>query len=128
MSSSATTDGIRITVKPAYWAERSAPEAGQYAFMYTVEIANEGKEPAQLKSRHWLITDATGKVEEVKGEGVVGRQPRLGPGERFEYTSWAMLRTPFGTMRGTYDMVRPDGSRFEARIAEFALTLPNSLH
>ncbi|HZI13378.1 MAG TPA: Co2+/Mg2+ efflux protein ApaG [Myxococcus sp.] len=128
MSSSATTDGIRITVKPAYWPERSAPEAGQYAFMYTVEIANEGKEPAQLKSRHWFITDAAGKVEEVKGEGVVGRQPRLGPGERFEYTSWAMLRTPFGTMRGTYDMVRPDGSRFEARIAEFALTLPHALH
>ncbi|MFP2904658.1 Co2+/Mg2+ efflux protein ApaG [Pyxidicoccus sp. 3LFB2] len=128
MSSSATTDGIRVTVKPAFWPERSSPESGQFAFMYTVEIANEGSAPAQLKSRHWVITDATGKVDEVKGEGVVGRQPSLGPGERFEYTSWAMLRTPFGTMRGSYDMVRPDGSTFEARIAEFALTLPNSLH
>ncbi|WP_164007241.1 Co2+/Mg2+ efflux protein ApaG [Pyxidicoccus trucidator] len=128
MSSTATTDGIRVTVKPTFWPERSSPEAGQFAFMYTVEIANEGSAPAQLKSRHWVITDATGKVEEVKGEGVVGRQPSLEPGERFEYTSWAMLRTPFGTMRGTYDMVRPDGATFEARIAEFALTLPNSLH
>ncbi|MCE9669605.1 Co2+/Mg2+ efflux protein ApaG [Myxococcus stipitatus] len=128
MSSTATTDGIRITVKPAFWPERSSPESGQYAFMYTVEIVNEGDAPAQLRARHWVITDASGKVEEVKGEGVVGRQPRVAPGERFEYTSWAMLRTPFGTMRGSYDMERPDGSRFAARIAEFALTLPNALH
>jgi ApaG protein len=126
--SSATTEGIRITVKPAYWPERSAPESHQFAFMYTVEILNEGSEPAHLRSRHWLITDATGKVEEVRGEGVVGKQPRLGPGERFEYTSWAMLRTPFGSMRGSYLLVRPDGRQFEARINEFALTQPHSLH
>src|SRR5688572_24311299 len=98
-SSSTTTEGIRITVKPAYWPERSVPEAAQFAFMYTVEIANEGREEATLRSRHWIITDANGRVEEVRGEGVVGKQPSLGPGERFEYTSWAMLRTPFGTMR-----------------------------
>jgi ApaG protein len=126
--SSATTEGIRITVKPAYWPERSAPESHQYAFMYTVEVANVGGEPAQLRGRHWIITDATGRVEEVRGEGVVGKQPRLAPGERFEYTSWAQLRTPFGSMRGSYTMVRPDGRQFEARIAEFVLTLPHALH
>ena len=111
--SSTTTEGIRITVKPAYWPERSAPESSHYAFKYTVEIANVGTQPAQLRSRHWVITDASGKVEEVRGEGVVGKQPRLAPGERFEYTSWAMLRTAFGSMRGSYSMERPDGARFE---------------
>ena len=126
--STTTTEGIRVTVKPAYWPERSSPEGGQFAFMYTVEIANEGTEVAQLRRRHWLITDANGRVEEVQGEGVVGKQPRLAPGERFEYTSWAMLRTPFGTMRGSYQMVRPGGRQFEARIAEFALTQRNALH
>lgn len=123
-----TTEGIRVTVTPAYWPERSTPEAGQYAFTYTVEIANLGGEPAQLRSRHWVITDALGRTEEVRGEGVVGKQPKLGPGERFEYTSWAMLRTPFGTMRGSYLMERPSGDLFEARIAEFALTQPHALH
>lgn len=126
--SSVTTEGIRVTVRTNYWPERSAPESHQYAFMYTVEIVNTGPEVAQLRSRHWIITDATGKVEEVKGEGVVGKQPRLGPGERFEYTSWAQLRTPFGSMRGTYTMERSDGRQFEARVAEFALTQPHSLH
>lgn len=126
--SSTTTAGIRITLKPAYWPERSSPEAGQYAFMYTVEIANMGTEPAQLRSRHWIITDANGKVEEVRGLGVVGKQPRLSPGESFEYTSWAMLRTPFGSMRGSFAMVRPNGEVFEAKIAEFALTQPHALH
>jgi ApaG protein len=127
-SSSTTTDGILIVVKPAYWPERSTPDANQFAFMYTVEIQNVGKELATLKSRHWVITDANGRVEEVRGEGVVGKQPKLGPGEKFEYTSWAMLRTPFGTMRGTYHMVRPTGEQFEARIGEFALTQPHALH
>ncbi|MFL5358400.1 Co2+/Mg2+ efflux protein ApaG [Archangium sp.] len=126
--SSVTTEGIRVTVRTNYWPERSAPESHQYAFMYTVEIVNTGQEVAQLRSRHWIITDATGKVEEVKGEGVVGKQPRLGPGERFEYTSWAQLRTPFGSMRGTYTMERSDGRQFEARVSEFALTQPHSLH
>ncbi len=123
-----TTDGIRVSVKPAYWPERSSPETSQFAFMYTVEISNVGTQPAQLKSRHWVITDANGKVEEVRGEGVVGKKPKLSPGERFEYTSWAMLRTPFGTMRGSYFMERPDGEKFEAKIGEFALTQPHALH
>ncbi len=126
--SSTTTDGIRITVKPAYWPERSVPQSEQYAFMYTVEIVNEGDRPAQLRSRHWIITDAEGRVEEVQGDGVVGKQPKLGPGERFEYTSWAMLRTPFGTMRGSYAMARPDGASFDALIGEFVLSQPHSLH
>ncbi len=126
--SSTTTEGIRITPQPAYWPERSSPESGQYAFMYTVEIANVGTEPAQLRSRHWIITDANGRVEEVRGLGVVGKQPRLEPGETFEYTSWAMLRTPFGTMRGSYSMVRASGEVFEAKIGEFALTQPHALH
>lgn len=126
--STATTQGIRITVKPAYWPERSAPDKSQFAFTYTVEIANVGDDLATLKSRHWVITDAHGRSEEVRGEGVVGKQPRLSPGERFEYTSWAMLRTPFGTMRGEYTMERLDGSAFDARIAEFALAQPNALN
>src|SRR3954470_19368505 len=99
-----TTEAIRITVKRAYWVDRSQPQAGQYAFMYTVEILNTGTEVATLKSRHWVITDGNGKIEEVRGEGVVGKQPKLGPGERFEYTSWAMLKTPFGSMHGSYFM------------------------
>ena len=126
--SSTTTDGIRVTVKPAFWAERSQPAQGQFAFTYTVEISNVGDVAAQLKSRHWVITDGNGHVEEVRGEGVVGKQPRLEPGQSFEYTSWAMLRTPYGSMRGVYFMQREGGVSFEAKIAEFALTMPNSLN
>ena len=125
---STVTEGIRITVRPEYWPERSSPEASQFAFTYTVEIANEGSEVAQLKSRHWIITDANGKVEEVRGEGVIGQQPKIAPGKSFSYTSWAMLKTPFGTMRGSYSMVRPDGTRFDAKIGEFVLTQPHALH
>lgn len=123
-----TTDGIRVSVKPQFWPERSTPESGQFAFMYTVEIANVGEQEATLQSRHWIITDANGKVEEVRGDGVVGKKPRLQPGEKFEYTSWAMLTTPFGTMRGTYFMVRPGGVGFEAKIGEFSLVQPHALH
>lgn len=123
-----TTEGIRITVRPAFWPERSQPAQEQFAFTYTIEIFNQGEVAAQLKSRHWVITDANGRAEEVRGEGVVGKKPHLGPGERFEYTSWAMLRTPFGSMRGSYFMERPDGAVFEAKIGEFALTMPNALH
>jgi ApaG protein len=126
--SNTTTDGIRITVKPAFWPERSQPGAGQFAFTYTVQITNVGQAPVQLMSRHWIITDGNGRVEEVKGEGVVGKKPTLEPGQGFEYTSWAMLSTPFGSMRGSYAMERPDGQTFEARIGEFALTMPNSLN
>lgn len=123
-----TSQGVRVTVRPSFWPERSQPENGQFAFMYTVEIANTGPGAVQLSSRHWIITDATGHIEEVQGEGVVGKQPRLGPGEKFEYTSWAMLRTPYGSMRGEYTMVRSDGTRFEAKIPEFALTQPHALN
>jgi len=122
------TDGVRIIVKPAFWPERSSPDSGQWAFTYAVTVVNEGTRVATLRARHWVITDATGRVEEVRGEGVVGKQPRLEPGERFEYTSWAMLRTQFGSMRGEYVMERADGSRFEAKITEFALTQPNALN
>lgn len=126
--SATTTQGIRITVKAEPWPERSAPDLGQHAFTYHVEIANTGNVTAQLLARHWIITDGNGHVEEVKGAGVVGQQPRLEPGQSFAYTSWAMLRTPFGSMRGSYVMVRPDGTQFEARIGEFVLALPEALH
>lgn len=126
--STTITEGIRITVRPSYWEERSQPESGHFAFMYSVEIKNESKLSVQLLSRHWIITDGNGRVEEVQGEGVVGKQPKLGPGEKFEYTSWAMLRAPFGSMRGTYTMLRHDGGRFQAKIGEFALTQPHALH
>lgn len=126
--SSTTTHGVRVTVRSSYWPERSSPSSGQFAFTYRVRIENLGDEPVQLLSRHWVITDAQGHVEEVRGEGVVGQQPRLIPGEQFEYTSWAMLRTPFGTMRGSYTMERGRGERFTAAIAEFALTQPNALN
>jgi ApaG protein len=126
--STSTTDGIRVTVKPAFWPERSQPQSGQFAFTYTVQIANVGTAAAQLRSRHWIITDGNGRVQEVRGEGVVGKFPHLAPGETFEYTSWVMLGTPYGSMRGTYAMERPDGKKFDARIAEFAVTMPNSLN
>ncbi len=126
--SETTTEGITVRVKAAYWPERSSPERSQWAFTYTVTITNTGDRAATLKSRHWLITDAQGRVEEVRGPGVVGKTPRLGPGESFEYTSWAMLKTPFGTMRGSYQLERADGAAFEARIGEFALAQPNAVN
>ena len=126
--STAVTRGIRVTVRSQYLPERSSPKAGQYAFAYTVRIANEGGDTAQLKSRHWVITDADGKVQEVRGDGVVGEQPTLRPGQAFEYTSWCMLATPHGSMRGTYQMIRPGGEQFDASVAPFALALPYSLN
>jgi ApaG protein len=126
--STAVTRGIRVSVRSQYLPERSSPKAGQYAFAYTVRIANEGEIVAQLKSRHWVITDADGKVQEVRGEGVVGEKPVLKPGQTFEYTSWCMLATPHGSMRGTYQMLREDGEGFDAQIAPFALALPYSLN
>ena len=124
--SSATTSGIRIDVESAYVAERSSPGEGQYFFAYTVRIANEGEATVQLVSRHWIITDSHGHVEEVEGPGVVGQQPVLRPGEAFEYTSACPLTTPYGTMHGAYQMVREDGSRFDAEIAPFELNAPDS--
>jgi ApaG protein len=126
--SATVTDGIRVEVKSTYVPEQSAPRAHRYVFAYTVTIHNEGSVRAQLQSRHWIITDADGKVEEVKGPGVVGQKPSLAPGEHFEYTSGCILQTPRGEMRGSYQMYRPDGSSFDATIAPFALALPHSLN
>jgi ApaG protein len=126
--STAITNGIRVSVQAVYVPEQSAPLAKRYVFAYTVKIANEGSGAAQLRSRHWIITDAGGKLEEVRGPGVVGQQPLLRPGEEFEYTSGCVLQTPRGEMKGTYQMQRPDGSGFDATIAPFALALPYSLN
>ncbi len=124
----AVTRGIRVEVESSYLPERSSPSSQQYAFKYTVRISNEGVATAQLKTRHWIITDGEGKVQEVRGDGVVGAQPVLRPGQQFEYTSYCMLATPHGSMRGTYQMVRPSGEQFDAQIAAFPLSLPYSLN
>jgi ApaG protein len=126
--SNAITNGIRVTVSSVYVPAQSAPKSRRYVFAYTVKISNEGGETAQLKSRHWIITDGNGKVEQVRGPGVVGEQPVLRPGEHFEYTSGCVLETPRGSMEGTYQMIRQDGSEFDAAIAPFALLLPYSLN
>jgi ApaG protein len=126
--SNAITNGIRVTVSSNYIPAQSAPKARRYVFAYTVRIANEGTEAAQLKSRHWIITDGNGKVEQVRGPGVVGEQPMLRPGEHFEYTSGCVLETPRGSMEGTYQMLRADGSEFDATIAPFSLMLPYTLN
>jgi ApaG protein len=126
--SNAVTRGIRVNVKSFYLAERSSPSSSQYAFGYTVRISNEGGETAQLRTRHWIITDGEGRVQEVKGDGVVGAQPVLKPGQAFEYTSWVPLSTPHGSMRGTYQMVTDDGDEFDATVAPFPLALPYSLN
>jgi ApaG protein len=126
--SSALTDGIRVSVQSAFRPERSDPEKGRWLFSYTVRVANEGEAPAQLVARHWIITDAHGAKEEVVGDGVVGQQPRLEPGHHFEYTSFCVLQTPHGSMRGSYRMRRDDGSTFEARIAPFPLLVPGTVN
>ena len=124
--SSAVTQNIRVTVKSRFLPEQSGPN--RWAFAYTVRIENLGSVSAQLKSRHWIITDGNGKREEVKGDGVVGNQPLLRPGEKFEYTSGAVLQTPHGSMHGTYRMVLEDGRQFDAEIAAFPLTQPGQLN
>lgn len=127
-TSEAVTRGVRVRVKSTYDANRSRPSQGQWFFLYTIRIANEGTETVQLLTRHWIITDATGHVEEVRGPGVVGEQPTLGPGEAFEYTSGCPLTTPFGTMKGTYQVVTHHGDRFDVEIAEFELSEPYTVH
>ena len=127
-SSKAVTRGVRIEVNTEYDPSRSFPEHNRWFYLYTVEISNDGAETVQLLSRHWIITDASGHVEEVKGPGVVGESPVLQEGESFEYTSGCPLTTPYGTMHGTYQMVTADGDRFDAQIAEFVLGEPRSLH
>jgi ApaG protein len=119
-----------ITVTPVarYIPEQSDEAANRYVFAYTITIANTGEMPAQLISRHWIITDAQQEVQEVRGLGVVGEQPLLKPGERFEYTSGTAIATPVGTMRGSYQMVAEDGQPFEAEIPAFTLSIPRVLH
>jgi ApaG protein len=127
-TSTAITDGIRVTVTSRYLPEQSTPTAQRYVWAYTVRIVNEGQRAARLSTRHWIITDARGKVEEVRGAGVVGEHPSLGAGQSFQYTSGCMLATPKGTMRGSYRMVRDDSTELDVEIAEFALELPRSLN
>ena len=117
-----------IAVATRFLDEQSVPEEGRFVFAYTVHIRNDGKVPAQLLGRRWLITDGNGKVQEVVGEGVVGEQPWLRPGEDFEYTSGAVLETDIGTMRGSYDVLADDGTRFAAPIPPFTLSIPRTLH
>lgn len=127
--SEAVTRGIRVRVRSHYVPERSDPQRGAWLFAYTVQIVNEGDSTVQLVSRHWIITDANGVTEEVKGPGVVGAQPVLRPGESFEYTSACPLTTPFGTMHGSYRMILGDsGDAFDAEIAPFSLSTPYALN
>jgi ApaG protein len=127
-TSEAVTRGVRVRVQSEYAPERSHPSKNQWFFLYTITISNEGPETVQLLTRHWIITDATGHVEEVRGPGVVGKQPILRPGEAFEYTSGCPLTTPFGTMEGTYQMVTDAGERFDAAVAQFTLSEPYTVH
>lgn len=123
-SSKATTKNIQVIVEAEYDPSRSSPPQNQWFFLYTVQITNEGTETVQLISRHWIITDAMGKVEEVRGPGVIGNQPILAPKQSFKYTSGCPLTTPFGSMRGTYQMVTQGGVQFDVEIAPFTLTEP----
>ncbi len=119
---------IEIEVATQYLPEQSNPDEERYFFAYSITVTNTGTEAAQLISRHWVITDAAGKAEEVRGLGVVGHQPFLKPGESFEYSSGCPLATPVGTMHGSYQMVAEDGTRFEAPVSEFILAMPRTLH
>jgi ApaG protein len=119
---------IEVIVATRYLDDQSIPDDDRYVFAYTIRIHNIGQVPARLVSRHWLITDANGKVQEVRGDGVVGEQPWLRPGEHFEYTSGAVLETPLGTMRGSYRMLADDGTSFDAMIDPFTLSIPRTLH
>ena len=126
--SDTTTRGIRVQVDSSYMADRSNPKEGSYFFVYHVRISNVGTETAQLVSREWIITDAEGEVERVKGPGVVGQQPVLTPGGGFEYTSFCPLKTSVGSMHGSYQMVTADGEPFQAIISPFTLATPNALN
>jgi ApaG protein len=126
--SEAVTHNVSVEVLSQYSAENSQPQHGEWVFQYTVRITNQGAETVQLISRHWIITDAAQDVSEVKGPGVVGEQPVLAPGESFQYSSWCPLKTPMGTMRGTYRMVRTSGEQFDIEIAPFALKARYTVH
>ena len=119
---------VRVTSDTVYVEDQSDPGSDRYVFAYTITIENSGLVTAQLLNRHWIITDASGQVQEVKGEGVVGEQPVLAPGRAFRYTSAAMIETPVGSMYGSYEMLAEDGIRFDAQIPAFSLSVPNLLH
>jgi ApaG protein len=128
MDSTTLTDSIRIEVQTAFLADQSDPPDDRYVFAYTITIRNQGKLPARLLTRHWLITDANGKIEEVRGDGVIGEQPRILPGQLHRYSSGAVLDTPVGTMEGSYNMLSDDGISFEAHIPRFRLAVPGILN
>jgi ApaG protein len=119
---------IDIKVQPAFIAEQSDPANNHYVFSYTVTIRNNGSTPAKLLTRHWIITDGDGLIQEVRGDGVIGEQPHLQPGEGFQYTSGTFMNTPFGTMHGSYQMITDSGEKFDAQIPSFQLAAPNTLH
>ena len=118
---------IRVEVETSYVDEQSDPNERRYVFSYTITIRNEGPAPARLLTRHWIITDANGKVQEARGDGVVGEQPHLKPGQGFRYTSGAVIETPVGAMQGTYEMIDDAGRRFDAPIQPFRLAMPGIL-
>lgn len=126
--SEAVTESIRVEVISRYAPEAASADPGEWVFQYTVRITNQGTDPVQLLSRHWIITDALERVREVKGPGVIGQQPVIKPGESFQYSSWCPLTTPTGMMRGTYRMVRGDGDRFDIEVAPFALKASYTVH
>ncbi|KAF1688897.1 Co2+/Mg2+ efflux protein ApaG [Pseudoxanthomonas koreensis] len=128
MQQESTPYAIEVEVTPRFLADQSEPEAGRYVFAYTIRIHNRGSVAARLVSRHWHITDGNGRTEEVHGDGVVGEQPWLDPGDDYEYTSGVVLETGDGAMQGRYDMLAADGTRFDAPIAPFLLTVPRTLH
>ncbi|MDO8331343.1 MAG: Co2+/Mg2+ efflux protein ApaG [Fluviicoccus sp.] len=119
---------IRVNVKSEFVPEQSDPGTERYVFAYHIAITNEGEEPARLLTRHWVITDGEAKVEEVRGDGVVGQQPSIAPGETYEYSSGAILKTPVGSMQGSYGMIDEHGERFEAPIPVFRLAVPRMVH
>ena len=119
---------IRVDVETAFLEEQSEPRDNRYVFSYTITIRNDGPTPARLLTRHWVITDANGKVQEVRGDGVVGEQPHLKPGQGFRYSSGAVIETPVGAMQGSYQMVTDDGLAFDAPIPPFRLAIPGVLH
>ncbi|MFV1992700.1 MAG: Co2+/Mg2+ efflux protein ApaG [Acidiferrobacterales bacterium] len=119
---------INVGIKTTYLPNESSPDGSRYVFAYTVTLTNQGECPAKLITRHWIITDANNQVQEVRGEGVVGEQPHLQPGESFEYTSGTVLETPFGTMEGSYQMITDEGIEFDAVIPLFRLNIPGTLH
>ena len=123
-----TRHDVAVSAQTQYLPEQSDESGGRYVFAYTITITNTGTVPAQLMSRHWIITDANNGVQEVRGQGVVGEQPLLRPNESFQYTSGTAIATPVGTMRGSYQMVAEDGVQFDAPIPEFTLSMPRVLH